>query len=58
VNRIALDGRVSRIAANLRPSPIRELLKLTRRPGMISFAGGNPDPAIFPVAEFAQASGS
>ncbi len=57
MNRIALDGRVSRIAANLRPSPIRELLKLTRRPGMISFAGGNPDPAIFPVAEFAQASG-
>lgn len=46
----------SNMAQNLRPSPIRELLKLTNRPGMISFAGGNPDPAIFPVAEFAEAS--
>lgn len=32
-------------------SLIRELLKLTRRGGMISFAGGLPDPATFPVNE-------
>lgn len=32
-------------------SLIRELLKLTRRGGIISFAGGLPDPATFPVAE-------
>jgi 2-aminoadipate transaminase len=37
----------------MRPSPIRELFKMTQRPGMISFAGGLPDPAIFPVDEFA-----
>jgi 2-aminoadipate transaminase len=32
-------------------SLIREMLKLTRRPGIISFAGGLPDPATFPVDE-------
>lgn len=32
-------------------SLIRELLKLTRRGGIISFAGGLPDPATFPVQE-------
>jgi 2-aminoadipate transaminase len=46
----ALSGSALRI----RPSPIRELFAMTRRPGMISFAGGWPDPAIFPVAEFAE----
>ena len=46
----------STVGAALKPSPIRELLKLTKRPGMISFAGGNPDPAIFPVKEFAEAA--
>ncbi len=46
----------SKIGRALRPSPIRELLKLTKRPGMISFAGGMPDPAIFPVKEFQEAA--
>lgn len=32
-------------------SLIRELLNLTRRGGIISFAGGLPDPATFPVQE-------
>jgi 2-aminoadipate transaminase len=40
--------------SRMRPSPIRELFKLLQRPGLISFAGGLPDPAIFPVAEFAE----
>lgn len=43
----------SRIAQAMRPSPIRELFALTQRPGKISFAGGLPDPAIFPVERFA-----
>lgn len=43
----------SRSATAMRPSPIRELFKLIQRPGMISFAGGLPDPQIFPVEEFA-----
>ncbi len=45
--------RFSRAAAVMRPSPIRELFKMTQRRGMISFAGGLPDPIIFPVDEFA-----
>ncbi|MER2056060.1 MAG: aminotransferase class I/II-fold pyridoxal phosphate-dependent enzyme, partial [Clostridia bacterium] len=38
-------------------SAIRELLKLTAQPGMISFAGGNPSPDALPddtVAELAE----
>jgi len=43
----------SRAAEAMRPSPIRELFKMTQRRGMISFAGGLPDPIIFPIEEFA-----
>ncbi|HEX6959602.1 MAG TPA: PLP-dependent aminotransferase family protein [Ferrovibrio sp.] len=35
--------------AELRASEIRELLKLIDRPEIISFAGGIPDPAFFPL---------
>ncbi len=37
-------------------SVIRELLKLTEQPDIISFAGGLPAPEIFPVREFREAS--
>ena len=37
---------------NIRASEIRELLKLTQRPEVISFAGGLPAPELFPVEEF------
>jgi len=33
----------------MKPSSIREMLKLTERPGIISFAGGLPAPELFPV---------
>jgi 2-aminoadipate transaminase len=36
-------------------SAIRELLKLTQMPGLISFAGGLPAPEVFPVEEFKEA---
>jgi 2-aminoadipate transaminase len=36
-------------------SAIRDLLKLTERPGIISFAGGLPSPKTFPVEAFAVA---
>lgn len=39
-----------------RPSFVREILKVTDRPGMISFAGGLPNPRLFPVAGLAAAS--
>jgi DNA-binding transcriptional MocR family regulator len=36
-------------------SEIRELLKLLDQPDMISFAGGIPDPSLFPAEEFKHA---
>ena len=42
-------------AAKMNPSVIREILKVTEKPGIISFAGGLPSPKTFPVSEFATA---
>ncbi|MFW6038616.1 MAG: PLP-dependent aminotransferase family protein [Candidatus Saliniplasma sp.] len=36
-------------AKSMKTSEIRELLKLTQKPGIISFAGGLPNPDAFPV---------
>jgi len=41
----------SKNACNMKRSEIRELLKVTRQPNMISFAGGLPGPETFPVKE-------
>jgi len=35
----------------MKPSSIREMLKLTERPEVISFAGGLPAPELFPVED-------
>jgi DNA-binding transcriptional MocR family regulator len=43
------EPRYARRAERMRASEIRELLKLLDEPGIISFAGGIPDPALFPV---------
>ena len=40
----------------LKASEIRELLKLTERPEVISFAGGLPAPELFPVEEMKEIS--
>lgn len=37
--------------ASLKPSAVREILKVTNEPGMIAFAGGSPDTAAFPCEE-------
>src|SRR5438445_706788 len=42
-------------AARMKASEIRELLKLLDRPDIISFAGGIPDPALFPREAFGDA---
>lgn len=42
-------------AAKMNSSAIREILKLTDRPGIISMAGGLPSPASFPISAFTQA---
>lgn len=45
--------RFSVLAEKMQPSPIRELFRVIQQPGMISFAGGLPDPDTFPVEGFA-----
>ena len=46
---------MARRAAKMNPSVIREILKVTEKPGIISFAGGLPSSKTFPVAEFTAA---
>jgi len=43
---------------NVETSAIRELFKLLGKPGIISFAGGFPDPAMFDVEGLKEASGN
>ena len=45
----------SQRARAIQSSAIREILKVTERPEVISFAGGLPSAATFPVAEMQQA---
>ncbi len=42
-------------ASRMKASEIRELLKLLDQPGIVSFAGGIPDPALFPAEAFQKA---
>jgi len=46
-----LPGLLSETSKTLRRSEIRELLKITKQPGVISFAGGLPYPGLFPIEE-------
>lgn len=41
--------------AGIRASEIRELLKLLEQPDILSFAGGIPDPALFPTKTIGEA---
>ena len=45
----------ARRAQKMNPSVIREILKVTEKPGIISFAGGLPSPKTFPITAFAAA---
>ena len=40
---------LARRAERMNPSVIREILKITERPGIVSLAGGLPSPESFPV---------
>ena len=51
-----MSWTLSRRAEQLTSSAIREILKVTERPEVISFAGGLPSPASFPVEAIEQAS--
>jgi 2-aminoadipate transaminase len=44
-------ARFAQRTQGIRTSMIRELLKLTEKPDIISFAGGLPAPEVFPVEE-------
>ncbi|MDR7229092.1 DNA-binding transcriptional MocR family regulator [Caulobacter sp. BE264] len=44
-------GRFSERMSRVRASEIRELLKLLDQPDILSFAGGIPDPGLFPAQE-------
>ena len=43
----------SNLSKNIKRSEIREILKWTRKPGLISFGGGLPDSGLFPLKEIA-----
>lgn len=47
--------RFAQRTRTIKSSAIRELLKLTQSPNVLSFAGGLPAPEVFPVQRFQQA---
>lgn len=49
------DYRFAQRTQRMKSSAIRELLKLTEQPDIISFAGGLPASDVFPYAEFQEA---
>src|SRR5205807_5630295 len=51
----AWTSRYALRTKGIKSSAIRELLKITQRPEVISFAGGLPAPEVFPVARFEEA---
>ncbi len=52
---MSMQWKQARRAEKMNPSVIREILKVTEKPGIISFAGGLPSPQTFPIPEFAAA---
>jgi len=51
----AWTSRYAQRTKNVKSSAIRELLKLTQQPEVISFAGGLPAPDVFPIQRFQDA---
>jgi 2-aminoadipate transaminase len=51
----AWTSRYAQRAKGVKSSAIRELLKITQRPEVISFAGGLPASEVFPAARFQEA---
>lgn len=49
-------SRLSRRAQTMSASAIREILKVTQRPDVISFAGGLPAPELFPLEDVRRAA--
>jgi 2-aminoadipate transaminase len=53
---ISRAAKFAERTAHLRASTIREMLKVTQQPDVISFGGGLPAPELFPTAAIADAS--
>ena len=53
---VSRSARFAQRTAHLRASTIREMLKVTQQPEIISFGGGLPAPELFPTAEIAEAT--
>ncbi len=51
-----MNWTMARRAEKMNPSVIREILKVTEKPGIISFAGGLPSPRTFPVEAMLEAT--
>jgi len=49
-------GHFAKYAFNLESSIIRDILKFSSQPGVISFAGGLPAPELFPIEEIRAAA--
>ena len=50
-----MNWKLAARAEKMNPSVLREILKVTDRPGIISLAGGLPSPKTFPISAFARA---
>lgn len=48
---ININDFLSQSGKSMKSSPIRELLNVVNQPGIISFAGGFPNPATFPIED-------
>jgi 2-aminoadipate transaminase len=53
---VSRAARFAERTATLRASTIREMLKVTQQPDVISFGGGLPAPELFPTAGIAEAA--
>jgi 2-aminoadipate transaminase len=51
-----MNWKLAQRADKMNPSVIREILKVTEKPGIISFAGGLPSPQTFPIDAMREAS--
>ncbi|MBI3646861.1 MAG: PLP-dependent aminotransferase family protein [Acidobacteriales bacterium] len=51
----AWTSRYAQRTKNIKSSAIRELLRITQNPEIISFAGGLPAPEVFPTERFREA---
>lgn len=53
---VSRSAKFAERTAHLRASTIREMLKVTQQPDVISFGGGLPAPELFPTKEIAEAA--